>query len=439
MFILPFRVAQIKSSVPCLLLNHIYDWYDNVVQLPLVLKFKNLFHPSKSASAEKIANSPELDNIVSDRNKLGLTLQTITEAVLATDTNRRLVFFNQSAANLLGLHSSFLGSPLNMIFKINQNLNPISETIYCPIQNQVEYTQTDLKITNLQTHLEKSVNIVARTNPQIQQLGLGCILTLHDASREKQLEQMKLDFVSMAAHELRTPITSIKGYLDVYMKENAGKITPEHMTLLNQIKSSTLHLYSLVDNLLNVTKIERGAFTVNLETVNLEEVVQQAVNELLFKAQSKYQILSFEKPLQVLPHIQADKLRIGEVVTNLVTNAINYSPPSSKIRVWIEQQGNELITHVQDSGPGIPKEEIPKLFQKFYRIHRQLEQKSNGTGLGLFISKAIVEMHKGRIWVESEENKGSTFSFSIPIATTTQLNFSVDEPVDINKILKQAT
>ena len=125
----------------------------------------------------------------------------------------------------------------------------------------------------------------------------------------------------------------------------------------------------------------------------------------------------FQPPAQVIPPVMADRLRITEVVTNLVANAINYTQPGGKINVTIERQGNEIITSVKDTGVGIPKEALPKLFTKFFRVTGKLTQGSKGTGLGLYISKAIVEMHKGRIWVDSEPGRGTTFSFSLPIVT----------------------
>lgn len=232
-----------------------------------------------------------------------------------------------------------------------------------------------------------------------------------------QLDEMKSNFVSIAAHELRTPLTSIKGYLSVYMNDYKDKLDDDQKSLLNHIGSATEELLALVENLLNVSRIERGAMNLNLAEVNWDELLKGVVDDFQERATQKRIQLKFIEAAN-LSLIKVDKVRVLEVVSNLISNAINYTNPGGMIQVWAEKGENEIITHVGDNGQGIPAEAIPNLFTKFYRVTQGLTQGSTnaeGNGLGLYISKAIVDMHKGKIWVESEVGVGSRFSFSLPL------------------------
>ncbi len=234
---------------------------------------------------------------------------------------------------------------------------------------------------------------------------------------QSKLNQMETSFVSIAAHELRTPLTSIKGYLSVYMSDYGNSLNADQKDLLGHIRVATEQLLALVENLLNVSRVERQAIAVNLEPMDWQAVVAEVVDEFRERAiQKNIQLACTGVPERILT-IKADKVRLTEVVSNLLANAIQYTNPGGWVQVTLEKKDNEVITSIADNGRGIPKEAIGHLFTKFYRVTQSLTQSSNpeGTGLGLYISKAIVELHHGKIWVESEVGKGSTFRFSLPI------------------------
>lgn len=252
---------------------------------------------------------------------------------------------------------------------------------------------------------------------------IGTVILVENMTAEKELERMKLDFVSMAAHELRTPLTSIQGYLSVFIEENANILKGEKAMFLDRIQTSTRQLMGLIENLLSASRIEKGNLTVQLIPADLSLLVEDVVTGLVEQAKSKQQILIFDKPKEKLPLVLIDHIRIEEVVTNLIANAIAYTPLQGQINVSItpfldnsKEKPSYLAVSIKDTGEGIPQEAIPHLFTKFFRVSGTLEQGSKGTGLGLFISKSIVNMHKGKIWVESEYGKGSTFTFTLPIA-----------------------
>ena len=360
----------------------------------------------------------EREIISAERNKFAIVLSGITDPVIAVDLNRTIVIFNNAAEELIGISASdAIGKPLEGVMKIFHEGTEIPSSHYCPIRTDdfegVVFNKKELKLVG-QNGKEAYVNIIVGKIKEAVSIHLGCILAIHDKTTEKSLEEMKLDFVSMAAHELRTPLTSLKGYLSVFIEDNKAMFNDEQMMFLNRINISASQLTNLVENLLSVSRIERGAFSVRTEALDWIELVGKAIEDLMDRAKDRRIELTFTRPMHVISKLSVDRLRIDEVLTNLLSNAIAYTQPGGKVTVSIEEKDREVITHIQDTGQGIPKDAIPHLFTKFFRVSGALEAGSKGTGLGLYISKAIIAMHNGKIWVESELGKGSTFSFSLP-------------------------
>lgn len=361
---------------------------------------------------------------LAEKNKLEVIVTNLVDGIIVLDVSRKIVLFNKSAQRITGFRAQeVLNKPIVEVFQVYFNNTEIKDISYCPryISNDFPvFEKNGLKLITKKETLPlpkntfvdlTSVGIISEAKKLV-----GYLVTLHDISSEKQLEVMKVDFVSMAAHELRTPLTSAKGYLSVFLQENAQNLNPDQKMLLDRVNISVGQLNSLVENLLNVSRIERGAITLNTQKLDWVNLVRHAVNNLILRASDKRIDLKFIEPATTFPFVQADHLRIVEVINNLVANAINYTQPGGKIRVWLKKKENEVITHVSDNGQGISKDALPHLFSKFYRASGKLVMGTKGSGLGLYISKAIVQMHKGKIWVSSEEGKGSTFSFSLPVA-----------------------
>jgi two-component system phosphate regulon sensor histidine kinase PhoR len=285
---------------------------------------------------------------------------------------------------------------------------------------QEDQFKAKLRTDGLSVHRDQAVVPLSVVTDPIKTEGgqtAGWVITLRDMSREREFEAMKLDFVSMAAHELRTPLTALRGYLSILQEEDStAKLPATSQKFLDRSLISANQLSSLVENLLNVSRIERGALKVELAPVQLANLISDTMTNLVDVARQKQIDLTFDRPEKPLPLVMADQFRLAEVVTNLVANGINYTKSGGHVKVAIKKDGDTIVTSVQDNGEGIPASSLPHLFTKFYRVQSSLAQGSKGTGLGLFISKAIVEAHYGKIWVESVEGKGSTFWFSLPIA-----------------------
>ena len=235
-------------------------------------------------------------------------------------------------------------------------------------------------------------------------------------TKEKEFEAMKLDFVSMAAHELRTPLTAMRGYLSLLHEEARKKLNKNEQQYLERSFISANQLNALVENLLNLSRVERGALKLNIQPINFEEVIAATIDNLHNLADQKNISITLQTPSKPVI-VMADNFRIGEVLTNLIANAINYTAATGKIKITLSVEGQKAQVAINDTGQGIPQSAISHLFTKFYRVQSSLAMGSKGTGLGLYISKAIVQGHRGRIWVQSVEGKGSTFFFTVPLAT----------------------
>lgn len=341
-------------------------------------------------------------------------LSAIREGIIVLDALKNVVLFNKAAETVTGLKSTdLIGKPISsgiqFLFQDQDQTN---------IMFQTPGFSQELTIKQANDNSATSVLVkVACTQIDTNGVPSGWVLAIHDVRFEKQLEEMKFGFVSIAAHELRTPLTSIKGAVSVLLSDYKDKYNQDQITLLSQIVSDTDRLLILVENMLNVSRIERGAVEFSPTQTDWIQMVKQYVSDFHQRAIDKNINLSFVAPIEPISLIRADKIRIGEVLANLLSNAIVYTNPNGVVTVAIEKKGNEVWTSVTDTGKGIPPEAMSHLFTKFFRVGKVLsaEQNSHGTGLGLYISKAIVEMHKGRIWVTSEFGKGSTFTFALPL------------------------
>lgn len=231
----------------------------------------------------------------------------------------------------------------------------------------------------------------------------------------KENQQLRDEFVFVAAHELRAPVTVIKGYLSMMLEGDYGKLTPEMEKNLKTASNLNERLVRLVHDLLEVARSEAGRMEVELLPVSITESVGEVVNEFMPQAKEKGIILVYRKlPKDI--KVMADSYKLKEVVTNLISNAVKYTLTEGIVEVSHEINGNSLVTHFKDQGMGISKPNLEKLFGKFFRIKTAETKKIEGTGLGLFICKEIMARMGGKIWATSEVGRGSTFSFSLKIA-----------------------
>lgn len=232
----------------------------------------------------------------------------------------------------------------------------------------------------------------------------------------KQLDKLKDEFVSLASHELKTPMTAIKSYLWMALAGKGGELAEKQKHYLDQAYKSTDRLIKMVNDMLNVSRIEAGRIILTLKDVNYNQLITEALSEVTPRAQELGVNIIFSQN-QNIPDVYADSDKIKEVIINLVGNSLKFTPKGGNITISAALENNMVSTRVIDTGQGITKEEMTKLFQKFNTSDANyLVKDSSGTGLGLYISKSLITLHKGKIWAESEgEGKGTTFIFTLPV------------------------
>lgn len=365
------------------------------------------------------------DFVSSERNKLNAVLSSVLDGIIAIDLSGKVVLINPSACRITGYsEAEVINKPLASMIRLFNDGSEIPMSLYCPINintgSSIYNSNGSLKLIG-KNGKEGQISLFSSQISHENSQDLACILIFHDLSKDQELEKMKLDFVSMASHELRTPLTSILGYLSVFMDENKGKLAKDQTDLLDRVFISTKQLITLVENLLNVNKIERERLSVTVVSLDWKDQLAKAFQDLKNMAVQKNINMNLHLPQNPLPKVAADPILISEVLNNLISNAINYTHQGGSIDIYTQLRGEEVVTTIADSGAGIPQEAIPHLFTKFFRVSGTLEPGSKGTGLGLYISHSIIEKLGGRIWVESELGKGSRFSFSLPVAVLDRL------------------
>ena len=248
---------------------------------------------------------------------------------------------------------------------------------------------------------------------------IGRIIALRDITRERELDKMKTDFISVVSHELRTPLTSIKGYTDLLLSGAAGDNSEIQAEFLGIIQLSTTRLSNLINDILDISRIESGTLKIKHEPIDYRHLVADTLR--LMKAAADAKDVSMDAALpETIPPVRGDADKVTQVLTNLVSNAIKYTPEGGWVKVSLEVTGDTSVTTcVADSGIGVAPEDQPKLFQKFFRADNSSTREAGGTGLGLVIAKTLIELMGGTIWLESEPNRGSKFYFTLPLLLET--------------------
>jgi signal transduction histidine kinase len=244
---------------------------------------------------------------------------------------------------------------------------------------------------------------------------LGVVSVFRDISREVAADRIKSEFVATVSHELRTPMTSIKGYADLLLLGAAGEITPEQRRFLEIVKNNADRLSLLVNDLLDISRMEQGGVELDIRQINLDEVVRDVVDAIKGRKASENRQIEFNIDVPGnLQDMYADYDRITQIITNLVSNAYNYTPDGGTVTIRAIPEDGGVKIDIADTGIGIPKEDQGRVFERFVRGEDPMVMRTAGTGLGLAIVQHLVTMHRGKVWFESEEGIGTTFSVWLP-------------------------
>lgn len=331
----------------------------------------------------------------------------IPSGIIALDANGRVVFANQ-AAPTSPTPQGQMG--INLIFEQN---NTLGDWLRQARVNKVRDTKLWLRIGDkLPSQADRRIFDVIGSYQKNDASGIETILVTFDRTSVYANDQEDMDFIALAAHELRGPITVIRGYLDVIAEEVGPKLDGEQIQLLERLQVASERLAGYVSNILNVSRYDRHQFAVHPQEDSLVNIIKSIGPDLALRAKTQNRSIALSIPNN-LPTVAVDPSGIGEVITNLVDNAIKYSHDGGQVVITATHKENWIEITVQDQGIGIPANIVGHLFSRFYRSYRS-KQQVGGTGLGLYICKTIIEAHGGTIWVRSVEGRGSTFGFTIP-------------------------
>jgi GAF domain-containing protein/nitrogen-specific signal transduction histidine kinase len=356
-----------------------------------------------------------------DASRSQAILEAVADGVLVTGPNNRISFINQSAAEILDLEPGrVIGQSLDVFGGLfGKSAGTWMETIRNWSEGAIAYEPGESFAEQLD--LENGRIVLVHLAPVIFQNDfLGTVSIFRDITHEVEVDRLKSEFVATVSHELRTPMTSIRGYVDILLMGAAGAVNENQVHFLNIVKNNTERLNILVNDLLDVSRIESGRVTLSPQALDIREIAEDVIGDILRRSQeeNKPMALSLDAPKR-LPHIYGDIERVRQILGNLVDNAYHYTPENGTITVRIHSPngGKEVQVDVNDNGVGIPLEDQNRVFERFYRGEHPLVLATPGTGLGLSIVKEIVEMHKGRIWMKSSgvPGDGSTFSFTLPV------------------------
>jgi GAF domain-containing protein len=350
-------------------------------------------------------------------------LDSVADGVVVTSLENRVTFINNSAERILDLPpSTIMGQTLDTFGGLfGRAAGTWMQTIRGWSEDSANYQAGDSYAEQIELD-NKHIILVHLAPVMLQNDFLGTVSIFRDITHEVEVDRLKSEFVATVSHELRTPMTSIKGYTDILLLGAAGALNENQNHFLQIIKTNTERLNILVNDLLDISRIESGKVTLAPQALDLREMAESVVGDYLTASQkdSKPISITLESPRE-LPNVFGDSERVRQIIDNLVDNAYHYTPMDGKIKVKLHSSKNgEVQVDVSDSGIGIAPEDQERVFERFYRGEHPLVLETPGTGLGLSIVKQLVEMHQGRIWMKSKgiAGQGSTFSFTLPINQT---------------------
>lgn len=389
------------------------------------------------ATAKQIAvaiNNAQLYNLIRDQaERLGDMLRTqhvetsrsqamleaVADGVLVTDANRVITLFNPSAEQILGLRrEEILGHTLeNFIGLFGKAAQSWVQTIRTWSDDPASYRPGETYAEQIELDDQRVVSV--HLSPVLlRQDFLGTVSIFRDITHLIELDRLKSEFVATVSHELRTPMTSIKGYVEILLMGAAGALTDQQTHFLQVVKSNTERLAVLVNDLLDISRIEAGRISLSLQPLDMYKIANQSVETIRRRMMDEGRPMTFALDLTPdLPAAYGDPERVQQILDNLVENAYQYTPVDGNVKVHVYQVDTMIQVDVVDNGIGILPEDQPRVFERFFRGEDPLVLATSGTGLGLSIVQHLVEMHNGRIWFESAglPGLGSTFSFTLPV------------------------
>jgi len=351
-----------------------------------------------------------------EKNRIQAVLTSIADGVFVIDKARKLALVNPAVIRITGFKQK------DLLGKIYYNvLKFVKEKREEAARDFIEKALLRGKLYSLSNHSViiakdgKKIPIASSAAPLKDEEGeiQGVVVVFQDVTKERELDRIKSEFISLASHQLRTPITIIKWGIEALLHKMKKKLARDELDQIDKIYKGSEKMAALVDDLLNVSRLEAGRLIFKKEFAQLEEMLDAIIKEYELYLEKKKMKLFFEKPASSLPKVEIDREKIRQVIIILLDNAIKYSPKGKKIQIKLSHQDETILFSIKDEGIGIPVSQQKEVFTKFFRAENISEE--TGTGLGLYLAQGLVRAHGGKIWFESEEGKGTTFYFTLPI------------------------
>lgn len=374
--------------------------------------------------------------LIGDEKRLSsVILSSIEDGVILIDDKKIIKHLNPAAARLAGWNGNdAIGLDYHAVIRLvdskGEAVTDEEDPFQKVFQDKVSGRENSLVLVtqnNKQLAVSLSISPLKGADDNL----IGAVGVIRDISQDRQEEQRRADFVSTASHEMRTPVAAIEGYLALALNDKVSKVDSHARSFLEKAHASTQHLGKLFQDLLTSAKAEDGRLVSHPVVVEMGEYLEQLTDSLRFAAEKKGLLMEYTigtsakenaltgKIIRPLYYVSVDPDRLREVVSNLFDNAVKYTT-TGKISIGLTGNDEVVQLYIRDTGPGIPSDDIPHLFQKFYRVDNSATRTIGGTGLGLFICRKIVELYNGRIWAESQLNQGSTFYINFPRLSTTK-------------------
>ncbi len=381
---------------------------------------RKLLSAFASQAAIAVHNATLFTEIAQQHHHLDAILESAADGIFILDPSYRFTRFNRACSSLMGYKAeSVIGQQHNEIIRwLNRESGTSLEDAESggwPLSAQATlYIEGDL-ITND----DGAVSVGITYAPAFDEAGelLSIVATVRDITKFREAEELKSTFISIISHELRTPVALIKGYVGTLRREDArwdSKVVEDSLAV---IEEEADHLSGMIDDLLDASRLQAGALKLNHSQVSINHLAQQMADR--FKTQSDQHDFQMDFPSD-FPIVYADETRLMQVMGNLLSNAVKYSPDGGKVTISGATKQNEVVICVHDEGPGIAVEDVPRIFNLFYRSN-ETSRKIKGAGLGLFLAKAVIEAHEGRIWVDDRVKNGACICFSLPILKNTEV------------------
>ena len=376
-------------------------------------------------SYQRILNYQKNKNNMTDLfsfDQLEVILSNVSDGVAVIDKNFNIIAFNQIAANISGYQiEETVGQRYKTVIKIYSNRRNI---INDDLIKKVIKENKKKELANVSTLVKKSgekIVISGRVSPYKNIRGEvdGCVIIFRDLTKEREIDILKTEFVSLASHQLRTPLTAIRWFIEELYNEELGSLNANQKDYVRQVMESNTRMIKLVNDLLDVSRLEAARIKIEPKMTDITKLAKEVVNSYVPIARANNCQVIISEPKEMLPKIKIDPALIREVLSNLVSNGVKYSQNKTgqnKVFILLAKRKTDIMLSVQDSGIGIPKKFQSRIFQKFFRADNVAKIDTGGTGFGLYISKLLVEASGGKIWFKSEEDKGTTFYFTLPLS-----------------------